>query len=458
MTNTIDKLKTFFEKDLWKSDNTGLKGFRRFLITPLQLLFKAGIEFFEGQITLRAMSLSYTILLSFIPLLAVSFSVLKAFGAHNQLEPFLSNFLTPFGAKGEEITIKTLEFVENMKVGVLGSVGLAILLYTVVSLLQKIEEAFNHIWRVKKPRGFVRRFSDYMSVILIGPVLIFSAIGITASIMSTTLVQKLTSMEPFGTAVYLISKQLPYIFVSLAFIFVYIAVPNTKVKFMSALTGGIFAGILWETIGMLFAAFIVSSAKYDAIYSGFAIVIMFMIWLYISNLILLVGAVVSFYHQNPHLLRVKRGMIKLSGRLTERVSLNIMFLIGYNYYHGKSPWTAESLSEKLDMPVEPILDVSKMLESKGLIIKTGENSDAFLPARDTDTITLQELLHSVRSSNEEALPLYDGLSTIKETEEVINKIDDACNRAVKDMSIKSLVLSLPLSEEKAKTGGFTEIE
>jgi membrane protein len=129
----------------------------------------------QGQLTLRAMSLVYTTLLSIVPLLALSFSVLKAFGVHNQAEPMLRKFLAPLGEKGEEVSHQIIGFIQNMNVGVLGSVGLALLLYTSVSLIQKIEESFNHIWHISHARNLGERFSRYLSVLLVGPILLFLA-------------------------------------------------------------------------------------------------------------------------------------------------------------------------------------------------------------------------------------------------------------------------------------------
>ena len=387
------------------------------------------------------MSLVYTTLLAFVPLLAVSFSVLKAFGVHNQIEPLLFNFLKPLGPKGGEITQKIIVFVENVKVGVLGSIGIVMLIYTVVSLIQKIEDAFNYLWKIKRHRSFVRRFSDYTSVILVGPVLIFSAIGLTAFIMSTTIVQKLLSIEPFGTAVYYVTSYMPYIFVCAAFTFIYIFVPNTKVKFSSALVGGLFAGILWETTGWLFASFVVSSTKYAAIYSGFAILMLFIIWLYLGWLILLVGAEVSFYHQYPQFLTVNKETLLLSNRLKERLAFLIMFLIGYNYYHNKPPWTLNSLLERLCLPVEPVQDVLTVLEKNGLVFETADDPPAYLPGMDIESIKLKDFFNSVRASEEETYSIEDRFLSMDEVDGVIKRVDEAVGDALGEETIKSLVLS-----------------
>jgi membrane protein len=437
------KLIGFFTRTVWEIDTDPLGRFNKFIIKSLRLLYVAVREFTEGNLTLRAMSLVYTTLLSIVPLLAISFSVLKAFGVHNEIvEPFLLKFLAPLGAKGEEITIKIIGFVENMKVGVLGSLGLAMLIYTVISVIQKIERAFNSIWKINKTRNLARRFSDYISVIIIGPVLIFSAIGLTASFMSNTIVQKIVSIEPFGTLFYFGAEISPYIIVCAAFTFLYIFIPNTKVQFKSALTGGILAGVLWETAGWAFASFSVSSTRYDAIYSGFAILIMFMIWLYLSWLILLVGAQVSFYHQYPNFLSARKEIFHLSNRLRERLAFLIMFKTGYNYYHNKQPLTLHSLVDLLDLPVDPIHDVLTLLEKNSLLLETGDDPPAYLPAKDIETITLLELLNAVRVADKGVLAIEKQVVAIPEVDDVIKTLDTAITATLGEKTLKDIVVSL----------------
>ncbi len=440
MATVMKRVNDYLVRGLWSVDVNSLGRVRAFLVKTLRLLYVAVQDFTEGQLTLRAMGLVYTTLLSLVPLLAVSFSVLKAFGVHNQVEPFLNNLLTPLGQKGVELTQRIIGFVERMNVGVLGSIGLALLIYTVVSLIHKIEDAFNYIWKIRRPRSFARRFSDYMSVILVGPVLIFSAIGLTASVMSTAVVQRLLAIEPFGTAVYYAGKVIPYVFVCAAFTFIYIFVPNTRVRFGSAFVGGLFAGVLWETTGWAFASFVVSSTRYAAIYSGFAIMIMFMIWLYISWLILLVGAKVSYYHQYPQFLTVRKEPLLLSNRLKERLSLLVMFLIAYNFHHRGPRWSMDSLVEHLRLPVEPVQEVLGLLERKGLIVQTGDDPPVYLPARDPGSITLREILVSVRSAEEDISHIEERFLSIPEVDAVLGRIDAAAGEALGDRTLRDLVV------------------
>jgi membrane protein len=433
-------LNEFFVRKLWGADISSFGRARASVMKALRLLYVALREFFEGQVNLRAMSLVYTTLLGLVPLLAVSFSVLKAFGVHNQLEPFLLNFLAPLGPKATEITHRVIGFVENLKVGILGSLGLALLVYTVISLIQKIEDAFNYIWKIRRPRSFARKFSDYMSVILVGPVLIFSAIGLTASVMSTEVVRRIISMEPFGTAVYVAGKVVPYVLVCAAFTLIYVFVPSVKVRFRSALVGGLFAGILWQSAGWGFASFIVTSTKYAAIYSGFAILIMFMIWLYISWLILLVGAQVSFCHQYPQFLLVKKEELLLSSRLKERLALLIMFIIGSSHYRNGPPCTLNYLIERLALPVGPVQDVLEVLGRRGLVTESSEEPPAYLPARDIETITLREILDFIRSAEEDDYKVEERFLALPEVDGVVREIDEAIGKTLGGETVKDLVL------------------
>ena len=282
----LEKFKKIVNHFVWHIDLRSLPSWRVLLMRTLRTIFAVYRDLTQGQLSLQAMSLVYTTLLSLVPLLAVSFSVLKGFGVHNQIEPLLLNFLEPLGEKGEKITKQIIGFVENVDVGVLGSLGLGLLIYMIVSLIYKVEKVFNFTWRIEHSRSFVQRFSDYLSVILIGPVLVFSALGTTASFMSTAFVQKLVAIQTLGLVIESTSQLVPYLFIIGAFTFLYIFIPNTRVRFSSALIGAVVAGGLWQTIGWGFAVFIVSSTRYAAIYSGFAILVMFMLWVYLAWLIL----------------------------------------------------------------------------------------------------------------------------------------------------------------------------
>nr|MDQ2695466.1 YihY/virulence factor BrkB family protein [Pseudomonadota bacterium] len=406
----LDQWSAWFYRQVWEKDVRQRSRPGRCAVWTVRLLYGIFVKFTDGELNLRAMSLVYTTLLSMVPLLAVSFSVLKAFGAYNHLGPFLIEFLAPLGEQGGEITKNILAFVDNIKVGVLGSLGIALLFYTVLTTLEKVEGAFNVIWHVPNTRSLARRFSDYLSVILIGPVLIFSALGVTATVLNSGVVLWLAAIEPFGTLVLIVSRTIPYLLVCCAFAFIYGFMPNTHVWLSSAVVGGVFAGVCWYTTGLIFTAFVVNSSNYSAIYSGFAGIILFMLWVYIGWLIVLVGAQVSFYWQNPRYLDPRTLTTTLGHRRRLGLALEIMALIGRAHYYKEPHWTFESLKNHVHgLRPDLLAELVQSLERHGLIMATEGKPSAYLPAHDIGRITLKEIINAVRGTDVSAsgLPEVD---------------------------------------------------
>lgn len=369
----------------------------------LQIMAMVSRDLMEGMLTLRAMSLVYTTLLSIVPLLAVSISVLKGFGVHNQLEPALVSLLAPLGERSAELSARIVGFVDNMKIGVLGALGLSMLIFTVVSLIQKIESAFNYTWRLQSNRNLMQRFSNYLSVVLVGPVLIFSAVGITASLSSNTVLNYINDLPYMSDLVHFSGKLIPYLLIIGVFSFIYLLVPNTRVKPKSALLGAVVAGLLWETSGLLFTSFVGgSTSKYTAIYSGFAIMLVSMIWLYLSWLILLIGSSIAYYHQYPERLKWRKTTLHLSASMREQLILQLMVNIGRSYdRQSEMPTTIDNLANYQQVPVEIIGRMLTVLEEDGLILPSRDDDPRYLPARSLNRISLVEILRSSRKAEEE---------------------------------------------------------
>jgi membrane protein len=452
------QVKTFIISFIWDDDLSSLPWWKGWAINALRVAYVAIRDLTEGQITLQAMSLVYTTLLALVPLLAVSFSVLKGFGVHNQIEPILLNFLAPLGEKGVEIGNRIIGFVDNIRAGVLGSVGLALLLYTVISLIQKVEEAFNYTWHIKRIRPLSQRFSDYLSVILIGPVLLFTAIGLKASVMSTAVVKKLMALEPLGSLLSVSTRLVPYLLVIVAFTFVYIFVPYTKVRFRSALTGAVVAGTMWQVTGWGFASFVVSSTRYTVIYSGFAILIMFMIWLYLSWLILLIGASIAYYSQHPECILAQHCGLQLSNRLKEKLSLLVMSLVGQNYYHGLPAWNIETLAQRIGAPTVALEPIIEALEQHGLLAYTSDDPLAFLPAKPLETTNVKEVLDAIRTGKNETDLMTHKLSVDLAVEQLVDHLEESLAEALRGHTLKELALSepqplTPTSEQSQQQAG-----
>ena len=359
-------------------------------------LYALSRDLLDGQISMRAMSLVYTTLLSLVPLLALAFSLLKGVGAHNNLEPVLLEFLAPLGPQGADLARNIIAFVENIKVGVLGSVGVVLLLYTVLSMIQKIEDAFNYIWRVEMRRRLGQRIGEYLSLLLVGPVAVFAALAMTATVMSSGLVAKLAAIEPMGAILYVLGRLIPYFVIVGLFTFLYIFIPNTRVRLHAAFGGGLLAGFLWQSASLGFASFVANSPNYNVIYSGFAIVILALIWLYVGWLILLVGCQLAYYLQYPERLTPTRIAPQMWGRAAELLGLQIVAMVGRRFIAGEPPLTVEQLHRELPVIPDHIERVVEVLLHHGVLAESGTEGRQLLPKRDLDSLTLAQLWQVLR--------------------------------------------------------------
>ncbi len=404
----IQTLRNWIEALIWGDmlRAYGLPG--RIVMMVLRNAYAVLRDIVSGQLTLRAMSLVYTTLLSIVPLVAFSFSVLKGFGKHKDLEAYIYS-VQPLGPPGVEITEQLMTLVYNVNGNVLGGIGLTFLIYTAVSMVKKVEEAFNYVWYVTKPRSFAKRFTEYMFVLLIGPLAIVVALGAIASIGNESVVQWLQQNSLLGPVFSATSRLTPYLLVTGVFAFMYWYMPNTKVRIQSALIGGLAGGVMWATLGMIFATFIINSVRTQAIYAGLAIAISMLIWLYLNWLILLIGSQIAFYFQNPAYLRIGRREPRLSNAMRERVALNIMYLVGVEFREPKQGVTLRSVGRATRIPTITLAPIAAGLEANGILV-SNEN-EQLLPGRDMSRISLDDILAVVRREGETGShrdPRWDG--------------------------------------------------
>ncbi len=383
------------EKIVWGNHLQSAGRAGRFAATLLRFLYGLARDIVYGQLTLRAMSLVYTTLLSVVPLIAFSFSVLKGFGIHQQLEPLLYDFLTPLGEQGERIGSEVMALVDNVKGGLLGGISLAFFIYTAISMVQKVEESFNYVWYVSKPRSFARRFTEYTIVLLIGPVAVVVAIGILASIQSNDFTQYILNSAPLSPLVIGFGKLTPYLLISAVFTFLYMFMPNTKVRLSAALLGGLAGGFLWASMGAFFTSFVVEAARIPNVYRGFAVAVMALIWLYLNWLVLLIGAQIAFYVQKPAFLRLGRREPRLSNGVRERLVLSIMLFVGRAFRDPGHNVTLDAISNELKIPTLALAPTVTRLERAGLLLTT--EKEFLVPGRDMARISLHDIVDVVRS-------------------------------------------------------------
>lgn len=398
-----ENISIFCTSWLWKKDTKEEQASIKLTRHFLQVLYALIADIKDGQLSLRAMSLVYTTVISLAPLFAISFSVLKGLGAHNQIKPFLLTTFEPLGEKGQEITENIIGFVDNIQVGVLGVLGIAVLLYTVISMMHKIERAFNYVWHVSRERRFSQRFSDYLSVLLVGPLLIFISAGLTTSARSNYILEQLGGFSGVEELSAFVGIILPYFILSLAFTFLYTFVPNTTVSLKAAFIGGLITAVLWKLMGWGVSNFVADSSNHTAIYSAFAVIIVFMIWIYMAWLVLLIGASIGFYWQYPEYRRIRHTIPSIAPEYKEAVAVQIMMEIAERFHKHQSAATTNELAKLCGEPQKNIIEVATYLEHAGLVIERNR-PHAWLPAKPLEHISIYDIIAAIRRHEGNARP------------------------------------------------------
>jgi membrane protein len=436
---SIERLKNKLFDQVRNVEIAKLNRFQRLIHWLLKMCVMVSRGFVENLVQLQAMALGFKTLVSLAPLLAVIFSILKGFGVHNRMEPALADALAPLGENGKEVTGYLIGFVDKMSAGALGSIGLVTLFITVLSLMGTIEEAFNRIWHVRSARKLPRKFSDYLSVILVGPILMFAALTVTATLQSNAFVQKLMALEPFGTVMLTMLRLVPYLTLWGAFTFFYVLIPNTRVKLKSAMVGGLVAALLWQTVGWGFAVFVASSTRYYAIYSSFAILLLFLLWLNVGWVIILLGAQVAYAHQNIRFYEGERELLAQSPAGREELGLQLMFLVGRNFFHGLDPLSVTELASRLYLPAGSVRDVMETFRECRLVLPLADD-ETFVLARDPQRIKVKEILDCVRNSGQKRSLPGDRAEEEIGIEELLREVDNSVAETLEGRSLQNLIL------------------
>jgi membrane protein len=407
----------------------------RWVMLPLRYLYALLRDRGRGELGLRAMSLVYSTLFAIVPVIAVAFAVLKAFGYHRELEPVLFEFLRPLGEQGYTITKNIMGFVENVQGTILGTVGFAFLLYTVVSMIQKIEEALNFVWHVERSRSLGRRVSEYLVVMLVAPAITVFAMVLLARFEASDVIARLSGLATGRPGSLGNGHLAPYVMVVALFAFVYIYMPNVRVRLGPACVGALFGGVLWAAVGALFTRIVVYATHTAAIYAGFAVVLLFLVWLYISWLVFLLGAQLSFYVQHPEHLRSGHAEVPLTSAMRERVALAVMYLVGERFVAGGERWTISGLAERLDVPGTLLDEIVSALQAHGLVLDVED--DTVAPARDLASIGLDTILDAVRHETPD--PRRPAPRAVAGADEVARLADEALRTSLRGRTLRDLV-------------------
>ena len=407
MALQLGRIQHFFQEQrnkaialLWQSDLEDSFYIKRLCIRSTQILIAVIRDLFQGQLSLRAMSLVFTTVIGFFPLLALTFALLKSLGVHNAMEPTLLALLQPLGERANELTGDILVYVDNLQVELIGITSVGLLLYLVLDMMRKIESSFNFIWAVKRGRSWSSRVSEYLFAVIVSPLLLFLSISIT-SYVNTNFFQSFVEGLVYGSLIIeLVAVVTPILLMSLAFAFAYGFLPNTKVQFGSAFVGGFVTTIIWKLMGSVFQGIFVASAR-ESIYLAFATAIAIMFFIYVGWLVALIGSSIAFYHQNPGKTRTGRDNIVLSISQQEKICLAIANTIIRRFSTGEEPLSEDQIAESVNCSVLAIENALEHLQQINLITATSDTPPRYLPTRSISECTIVDIWNAIRNLNED---------------------------------------------------------
>ena len=400
---------TGFGSKLWAYKEEELSSLFRAWIRFLKIIVITVRDPFNKQLFNHAAALSFQLLLSLIPLLAMVFAVAKGFGVQDKIETILLE-KTVGGGIADSLIPKILEYVDKTNVKALGYIGLAFILYTSISMLGQIENSFNSIWEIGKPRTLIRKFTDYLALLILGPLLLAITLGLSTTLSSHAFTQKLLEIGLFAGAMKLFLLSLPWLSSILVIFLIYIIIPNTTVHIRSALFAGIVAGLSWQVTQISFISFQVGVAKYNAIYGTFASVPIFMIWLYVSWVIVLAGALLNFACQHVGDFQVIDFNEELHFSAQEKICMCILLLICREFNRDASKLTASEISKKLKIPTSLVESSLEHLEQINMVVPVEHGAfPAYIPARPIEQIKMADFFQNLKLCDGQEFDMAEGL-------------------------------------------------
>ncbi|MEN8203042.1 MAG: YihY/virulence factor BrkB family protein [Bacteroidota bacterium] len=382
----LKKLRIFFKEEIWSHDLTSKSRRRTFIIRQSRIYFLAFKGFFEDRAAVRAAALTYFTMLSIVPIFAIAFVVARNFGFEDRLHEVIG------GIEGQQdlmewLTTTVDKLLQNVQGGLLAGVGGVILFWSVIQVLNNIEAAFNDIWQIRKARSPMRKFSDYLAIMILSPF----AIGLSGSFMvkiETAAVQ----YELFKPVILFLIKSVPYVSIWMLFIIVYIVMPNTKVRFKYALIAGIFAGTIALIFQSLYQDLQIGVWRFNTLYGSIAMIPLFLLWLQITWLIMLMGAEISFAYQNIENYEFEQNALNLSHNNKRILTLLISYHIIRNFEDGGEPWSTDMLSHKLGIPIRLVNELVYELVNAGILVELAADNHkdrSYQPAVDINKITVE---------------------------------------------------------------------
>jgi membrane protein len=395
----VQRIIQFFQTDLWRITQGDVSPLKFLVVEGLKKVVLA-IRFFTAKrVVTKAAALTYSTLLAIVPILAVVFAIARGFGYNKFIEVWFRDALKSQPEVADAMIGFVNSYLVHTKSGVFLGIGLIFMLYTVLMLVSNIEQTFNEIWQVKKPRSIFRTFTDYLAMFFVFPILIVLTSGI--SIFLAAVADNMPDFLMLGWAVRALIDLIPYVLMSGMFIALYIFMPNTRVKPICAVVPGILAGIAMQGLQFVYIHSQMFLSSYNAIYGSFAALPLFMLWMQISWTICLFGAELCYTNQNLDYYDYNAQTSELSHRYCLMLYTLIMSRICRRFAEGGRPYTAMELRNETNIPIRFINDLLyRLIQAHMLIeITTDEKGETskYMPAEDLKNLSVGTMIDRLES-------------------------------------------------------------
>lgn len=403
MKQRIQKVHEFIQYDLWRQPHATTRDPKKRLgYRVLQTIILVGRSFKDKALNIRANSLSFSLLFAFVPMVAGVFAIARGFGFEELIKEHLS---TSFLAEANiaPMIIEWVErYLETARDGLFLGIGLIVLIWAVYAFFNMLERSFNTIWNVKQSRSFGRRLTNYMVVLLLIPIMIILTSGISIFINSSVALSSVwQAIEPIRR---LLIRLLPFVMASGVFTWIFMAIPNTKVRFLSAVIPGMLMGVLFQVVQMFSVYLVMLFTRMSVVYGAFSAIPLILIWLHITCWLLLVGAEVAFAIQNNEMFAYEKDLEAMSRRYKDYVMLYLLSVIVRRFEKAESPQTAHQMAEQNQLPIRLVQQLLSRLEEINIIhrvyIEQAED-ETFVPAMDTRMITVEMVIGRIAAHGTE---------------------------------------------------------
>lgn len=436
----IKNINHFFTEKLWRLRINKLGKKQGFFLKQLRIFSLAIKGFNDDKCLLKASALTYYTLFSIVPVIALAFAVAKGFGYQEDLKgQILSKF-----SNQQDVLLQAFDYADKMLAnthgGLIAGIGVVLLIWSVMKLLSSIENSFNEIWEIKRDRTWVRKITDYLSIMLIAPIFLILSGTLTVGI-KTSIEAVSNSYVSFGPVSYILLKLLAFALIWGIFAFIYIALPNTKVNFKAGALGAFIAAILFELLQWVYVASQVGVAQYNAIYGSFAALPLFLIWVQYSWYIVLFGSELAFANQNVDHYELENDITNISDRYKRVIALMIANHVVKNFNEGKTALTSGEIATKLDLPVRLARTIINEFTETGIFNEVKMAADkeiGYQPGISDSKLTVKYIIDKLDEKGVNILPIDDS-KELETVNRLMKDMDDVLNTTKGNMLVKDVV-------------------